>query len=304
MSNHTVICVVCSMKKDFGYLSKLDRIDVNNYCCSMCRKKRSIENRMRNCPACKNQIIYKSPSKKCKAEKINSICKNCRSNQIPHTFTQEQKEFIIGLMLGDGCIQYGGRHTSYPRLTVNRQIIDRDYLFWQYELFDGFYGTEPKEYVSYHNKVKKSYHGYGCATKSGQLFLDYHIKWYKDGKKCIPRDIELTPLTMLVWFLDDGCVIRNGKAAFTLKISTDGFHKDDVIYLSDILSSFLDTNINMYRNGNGWILKANTLAVAKLIRIIDPIFPKCMERKRTWAGFDFTGVEDNCKHQSRKNDPI
>jgi hypothetical protein len=299
MENYIVICSTCSCEKDFICKSKFDRVDRNSYLCNNCKDKKSIENKTRTCPNCKKEVIYPNPQKKKDADRKNSICKNCRSNRIPQKLTQEQKQFLDGLMLGDGCIQYGSKGALYPRLAVSRQIIDREYLFWQYNVFNEFYGTEPKFYKRYHNRVKKFYYGYSTITKSGKLFLDFHSKWYKNGKKVIPRDVELTPLTMLIWFLDDGCVVKSSKSGLTLKISTDGFSKKDVKFLADKLSSLLTTKINVYRNGSGFILKASTLAVAALAKIIDPIFPKCMERKRTWAGFDFSILGDSGMYKNK-----
>jgi hypothetical protein len=69
--------------------------------------------------------------------------KNSKSNQIPLAFTQEQNEFFTGLMLGDGGLTWG-KTSNFPRLSMTRQVQDKDYLFWQYDIFKDFYGTEPK----------------------------------------------------------------------------------------------------------------------------------------------------------------
>jgi hypothetical protein len=95
---------------------------------------------------------------------------------IPNLFTTEQDEFFTGLMLGDGGLVWG-KTNLYPRLSMSRQVKDSDYLFWQYEIFKDFYGTPPKYFKSFHKRVKKYYEGYGCRTRSGQIFKDNYGKW-------------------------------------------------------------------------------------------------------------------------------
>jgi hypothetical protein len=41
------------------------------------------------------EITYQSPSSKERAIEQNSICKNCRSNQIPSKFSYEQEQILI-----------------------------------------------------------------------------------------------------------------------------------------------------------------------------------------------------------------
>src|SRR5271166_1880257 len=165
----------------------------------------SLENRTRICPRCGEKVIAQSPRANRKAIELQSICKLCRSNRIPQILTQVQNEFLVGLMLGDGGLVQG-KTNSFPRLSVSRQTQDKDYLFWQYELFKEFYGTPPKSFHSWHSGANKYYDGYSCMTKSGKLFGEWRHKWYPNGEKIVPRDIALTPLTLLVWFLDDGCI--------------------------------------------------------------------------------------------------
>lgn len=277
--DYIAICNECKSRVDFKFKSKFARLNLDTFRCSVCKKHLSKLNSQRICQGCNSIIIYTSHGNK-KNSANSKKCRICRSNQIPKNFTQEQKEIIAGLMLGDGSVPKSNR--KHHRLSVCRQLQDKDYLFWQYEKLKDFYGTQPKYCKFFHKKANKFYEGYGCITKSGELLDHVRKKWYSDGVKIIPRDLELTPLTLLVWFLDDGCIINTSKNNLTIKFSTDGFAKLDVKFLSKLLSNFISEKINVYKNGNGFILKAATSSAKAIIDIINPIFLPCMERKRTW----------------------
>lgn len=275
------ICTACGSDKDFKYKSKFDRIDKLTFLCQVCRKNKSLQSKIRKCPQCNFDIKYQSPFAKARAEKQNSVCKNCKSNQIPDKFSSFQEEIINGLLLGDGSISHNKR--LYPRLSISRQLQDKNYIYWHYKVFKDFYGTEPKYFKSYHNKAKKFYEGYACRTKSGKLFKELQNKWYsKNRKKTIPSDLKITPYTLLIWFLDDGCVVKKSNNNLIIKFSTDGFNKRDVKRLSKILFNDTGAQLNIYKNGNGFILKGSTQVTNKIISLIDPIFLDCMNRKRTW----------------------
>jgi len=211
---------------------------------------------------------------------------NKNSDQIPKTFTQEQSEFFTGLMLGDGGLIWS-KNRGYPRLSIGRQLKDKDYVFWQYNVFKDFYGTPPKYYKPYDKRTKKFYERYTCITKSGSLFTKMYNRWYPNNIKIVPRDLILNPFILLVWFLDDGCITKTSEHGLSIKLSTDGFTRDDTDYLAELLGLFIGEKINVYKNGSGWILKSYTLAAIKIIKIIDAILPECMLRKRTWKDYDW-----------------
>jgi hypothetical protein len=63
--------------------------------------------------------------------------------------------------------------------------------------------------------------------------------------KIVPKNLELTPLTLLIWFLDDGTVRKNARQ---IKLHTDGFYKQDVEFLISKLSELgIDCSLNKQR---------------------------------------------------------
>jgi hypothetical protein len=282
MDNYcSALCNKCLCEVDLGCRSRLARINIKTFLCKKCKKEASEQSKERICPKCNSKIVHSSSGSRKNCE--GKICRKCKSNQIPKEFTQQQLSFFNGLMLGDGSLVYGHKTGSlFPRLCVQRQNRDKDYVFWQYYVFKPFYGTEPKYFRSFHNRVNKFYDGYASRTKSGEIFKTYHQKWYVNHKKIVPRDLILDPLTLLIWFLDDGCIVKLSEKSLIIKFSTDGFSIEDVLFLRSMLESFILGKIHIYKNGNGFILRGCTDSANKIIKIIEPIFPDCMVRKKTW----------------------
>lgn len=119
-------------------------------------------------------------------------------------------------------------------------------------------------------------------TLSGKVFKDLHNKWYENGKKIVPKDLELNPITILVWFLDDGCICKKSKTNLVVKFSTDGFNESNVLFLRKILQDYINETMNIFKNGSGFILKGSTKAAKSIIQIIEPIYLDCMNRKAVW----------------------
>src|SRR5438105_14977751 len=58
----------------------------------------------------------------------------------------------------------------------------------------------------------KSYPAVQFATRTDPVFTDWHSRFYRDGRKTVPEDIarELSPMTVAVWFMDDGAADHAG----------------------------------------------------------------------------------------------
>lgn len=204
------------------------------------------------------------------------------------TLTTEQKEFITGLMLGDGSIIYSDKNRSKnPRLSVTRQIKDYSYLDYQYNLLKEFYSTGIKYSKVFDKRNNKYWERYYLQSKSLPIFKEYRDIWYNsEGKKIVPKNLEFTPNILSTWLNDDGCIVNYG-TTLTLQFSTQGFFKEDVELLRDLLSKYIGENIRVNKHGKYFILRGSTVAAIKFIKIIEPIMLDCMSRKKTWQNFKF-----------------
>jgi len=144
--------------------------------------------------------------------------------------SQEAIEWINGELLGDGCIEinskysakfkYGSKYPEYIRYV-------RDAL----ELFG--IGKAGRVYKVYHKDM--DCYSYHCFSRAYPELLTIHKQWYKEGKKIIPKDIKLTPLTCRQWYIGDGCltILKHSK---NIVLATYGFLVKDVEWLTEQLN--------------------------------------------------------------------
>jgi hypothetical protein len=103
-------------------------------------------------------------------------------------------------MLGDGYLEPHGRGV---RLQVNHGAAQKAYAEWKHEQL-----RELAPSPLYHcAKVKYPFCRF--VTKSHPYLIELREMFYLDGKKVVPSQIsELlkTPLSLAVWFMDDGTV--------------------------------------------------------------------------------------------------
>lgn len=136
-------------------------------------------------------------------------------------FTPRQSSIVIGSLLGDGCIQ----RDKYSYFSKNQSAGRREYLEWLYAEMQPFSSRLSDSTVWANGK---EYGRSSFATRSSHLFNDLRQKWYPTGKKIVPRDIVLDPLSIAVWYCDDG---SNDVAARSCKLATYCFSRDDCEFL-------------------------------------------------------------------------
>ena len=124
-------------------------------------------------------------------------------------------------------------------------------------------------------------------TKRIPLFTHYYKNWYPQGKKQIPSDFSLTPLTVAVWIADDGTIQINEKTmnGARLSFATNSFPIDDVVILYEQLSEKYGDGISVVKvsNTEQHIINVNRIETCKTIfRDIDAVFPPLSRKPRIW----------------------
>lgn len=133
--------------------------------------------------------------------------------------TQEQREIILGTVLGDGSITPAGS------LCVAHSHKQYSYIYWLH------HKLKPLTFNLKH--IQKS-NAFRFSTKSLDFLKTLRRTLYPDGIKVINREMlqDLTPLSLAIWFMDDGGLMGSNNF-----ISTEGFTHDDRKIITDY---FLD----------------------------------------------------------------
>jgi hypothetical protein len=145
-------------------------------------------------------------------------------------FSREQQSIITGSLLGDG-------HLSNPRkgnssLNKCQCLKHLEYLEWHKDQFEG-HTTDIKIYDNYANG--KKYKKCNLHWRAHPYFSLLRKKWYPVGKKIVPSDLQLDPLSIAVWYFDDG---YNSLENRTIKIATCSFQVPEIEFLIAQLNQF------------------------------------------------------------------
>ena len=140
----------------------------------------------------------------------------------------EQLNILTGLMLGDGNLEFNGYRGA--RLQVKQSEKTREYVFWLHSQFADITRTPPQQRLD----TKQWYFG----TRFFENLEEIRRTFYNDHKKVLPPNISellYSPLTLAVWFMDDGRLDYREKSHYAYHISTDSFTESDVQRLQALL---------------------------------------------------------------------
>ena len=114
----------------------------------------------------------------------------------PDDFTQEQKEVLVGSLLGDGMI------SNHDAFRIKQCGYRREYIEYMSELFSPYMTGNIYDCTAMLNG--KAHVASTCYTHKAPRFAALRKKWYPNNTKIVPRDIRLTPLMCAHWHVQDG----------------------------------------------------------------------------------------------------
>lgn len=172
-----------------------------------------------------------------------------KSNHV--NLSKDLLEFLNGELLGDGNLSKIQNKELVTSARYNHGSKYREYLRWLNDKLVGFGVKQSGKIVERYGfapKSKRAYWSYRYASKSYVELANLYLKWYPNGKKIVPKDIKLTPVTVRQWYIGDG---HFGKGnSYHLEIATCGFTSSDVEFLVNKLKGI---NIDCHRTNDNRI---------------------------------------------------
>ena len=175
---------------------------------------------------------------------------------------------MVGSLLGDGALRRQGTRTN-ALFEGNHTYAVKEYVDWKWQRFHEFVRTPPKARRTNGDRV-----AYRFVTRSLPVFTNYHRWFYPQGRKRIPEGLELEPLLLAVWFMDDGSQIRG---AFYL--NTQQFLKHEQEFLRDILLRQLQITSALNRDKEYFRLRMTIESTKRMKRLIEPHILSCFRYK-------------------------
>ena len=196
----------------------------------------------------------------------------------------EQKEAIIGLMLGDASLQSQNKGKTY-RIKFEWGDKNKAYVLHVFNLFDEWLLSQP------HKKERLSPKGnlivnWGFQTFSHKAF-NYLAELFlldKGGKKGISENLvqdHLTPKGLAYWFMDDGGKLdynKNSKNR-SVVLNTHSFTDLEVENLCDQLSNKFELLCEVRSNKNKKIIVIKDTSYSKFYQLINTYLLEEMKYK-------------------------
>ncbi|MDP2641313.1 MAG: hypothetical protein Q8P39_02110 [Candidatus Yanofskybacteria bacterium] len=139
-----------------------------------------------------------------------------------------QEELVLGSLLGDGSLEFNGYIGT--RLQIKQSDEHQQYAQWTY--------TRLKQLCRTPIQQRRDTNQWYFSTRALKELTDWWRVFYRNGQKRVPENIAelgITPLSLAVWYMDDGSLDYRAKSHHSVILHTDSFHSREV----DILRSML-----------------------------------------------------------------
>ena len=206
-------------------------------------------------------------------------------------FTDLDKAIMIGLIIGDGYLDNKGR------LQVAHCTKQKEYCIYKAKLLHSVTGGKDikvdrfsKTWIYQKNGVtiKTTNDEYYRFRRQSNSFLYFRELMYPNNKKIITREILdlMTPLSIALWWLDDGCLTekytyKNGnkiKCGYTLRLFTYMSKEENEIIQKYFLDKY-DMKWNVVPADNAkdesqWMIRCGVNEGRKFLNIIRDVVLK------------------------------
>ena len=155
------------------------------------------------------------------------------------SLTQFQKSIIVGSILGDGYIRIIPKRKN-AFLEINHSFKQKEYIDWKYQMLKEITISPPKMRKCNGKRIAHRFY-----TKQLPEITEIYRLFYRGDIKVIPKNLVIDPITLSVWFMDDGS--KCGKSNFYL--NTQQFSKNNQIKLLNCLEKInLKARLNRDKN--------------------------------------------------------
>lgn len=162
--------------------------------------------------------------------------------------SERQKQILIGLLLGDGHLELNGKNT---RLKIDHGATQKDLFLWKHREFQTLATRNPVQVNALDSRNGKVYEHFRFATRTIPELNEYRQMFYVERNKIIPRHIDqilATPLTLAVWYMDDGHKRTDCRA---LRLNTQSYRSEEQALLQDCLLKNFGVRVRIHKVTKG-----------------------------------------------------
>jgi recombination protein RecA len=201
----------------------------------------------------------------------------------PQLLSELQWQVILGTLMGDGNLSRPARHSDHSgRLRMGHGAKQVSYLDWKVSLLENI------PHCRTTNAKGAAFADFTPLSELGDL---REVVYQGDGKKHLTWDYlkKLTPLSLAIWYMDDGCfTVRSkglqertqggsGGIEICVEAISPGSRGRLIEYLRD--SRGLDVKLTVRGKRQIPVLQFTTAASAKFQKLVAPYVHPSMEYK-------------------------
>ncbi len=176
------------------------------------------------------------------------------------SLTEEQKSILIGTLLGDGTM----RIKKNAHLEINHCYAQKVLVDWIFTKFSSLVTTPPKW-----RKGNGKREAYRFATQKLPLLTPFYNQFYRNRKKIIPDDLKLDPLSLAVWFMDDG-----SKSYSSVYLNTQQFDVNEQKRLIDILKNQFGIEATLNKDKIYYRIRIRIQSIKIFLKLVEPFVLK------------------------------
>ncbi|MGC8606348.1 MAG: C2H2-type zinc finger protein [Vulcanisaeta sp.] len=187
--------------------------------------------------------------------------------------TEEQREIVLGTVLGDGYLSIPPPRAKNARLTVVHALSQYEYLMWKYSKLKNIVKSPPR----LERNTKYGAYGdvYRFQTICHPELTEIYKVAYVNGRKTITREflnMIKTPTALAVWFLDDGSISMGKNGYIVISLHTEGYTLEENRELVQWLKTNWDLTFSISQYRNYYFLHTPNMREAKkFLELIKPI---------------------------------
>lgn len=186
------------------------------------------------------------------------------------------REIIDGCLLGDGMLKKWDKRSNVSLPVFRKKNKFYDHILWVGSLL--FANGPEKRIEEKQGKLReKRFPIFILTSLTHDSLRSFFERWYPaatDYQKVVPHDIDLTPTTLLHWFLDDGSTSWRPDRSNSVRLTfcSESFTEDDNEFLSKSINRryALRAKVSPTNSGTGWRIKIPESKVADFFDIIGP----------------------------------
>lgn len=185
---------------------------------------------------------------------------------------------LIGLILGDGHLTSFKGASRQSRLDMKCDDKNLAYLRWLYRQLKPLGVSDLKP--------KKNYHQHRFYTKASREVGELRRLFYPKGKKIVPKEIKnilKNPLSLAIWYQDDGTLDCRSKYHYNAMFATHCFSFNGCRLLAEALKENFDLDVRVckcrMRDKIRYRLYITSPSMAHFVGLIKPYINPCFRYK-------------------------